>query len=212
MHKPFRLLITGFEPFAGDSLNPSQQIIQQIDWNSLEAIDAYPLILPVSASSVAEPLIGALDRVQPDLAIHLGLAGGSSHIRLERVAINVLDMRIKDNSGAKVQDQLIVNEGPDAFFTTLPYRKMLNRLIEAKIPAEISNSAGTFICNQVMYLSLHYGTQHGFPRFAGFVHLPCLPEQAIKRPGMASMELQMMIRATRVMIHTCVNELEGSLK
>jgi pyroglutamyl-peptidase len=198
-----RLLLTGFEPFGGSEVNPSAQIVAQLAGTGVEGVDLVTAVLPVDRHHGPPRLIQAVLETEPEAVLCLGLAGRSPAMAIERVAVNLLDFRIADNSGNQFVDQLIVPDGPAAYFTTLPVRAMVEAVMAVGVPAELSLSAGAFLCNQVTYELLHYLTLEQLDIPAGFVHVPLLPEQAAqKRPIMPSMSLEMMCVGITAVIQT----------
>lgn len=196
-----QLLLTGFEPFGGSEINPSEQVARALDGQAAGAYTICAEILPVDRQRGPERLLAAVTRLQPDAVICLGEASGRAVVSLERVAINLLDYRIADNAGNQVVDQPVVDGGPAAYFATLPLRAILPAVLEAGVPAEVSLSAGTFLCNQVMYTLLHHLAHHSPGVPAGFIHLPALPEQAAQAgKGAPSMSLETSLRAVRAAI------------
>ena len=204
-----RILITGFEPFGGQSINPSWEVARALDGLPLPLSQAQvrSIQLPCVFAQAAAALTRAVDELQPDIVLALGQAEGRSDISVERVAINVMDARIADNAGAQPIDQPVVAGGPAAYFSTLPIKHLVASLRAAGFPASVSQSAGTFVCNQVFYALQH--ALAGRAVRSGFVHLPLLPEQAAHWPGppMPSMPL-----GTQVAALTCAlnSLLDGS--
>ena len=146
-----------------------------------------------------ERLLQALDVAQPDAVVCLGQASRRTVISIERIAVNLLDFRIPDNAGNQVEDQPIMPDGPAAYFTTLPVRRIFENIKEHGIPAELSMSAGTYLCNQICYVLLHHLHSQNLEVPAGFIHLPALPEQAAQMKGpVASMSLETMIQGIRI--------------
>ena len=188
-----KLLLTGFEPFGGSSVNPSAQIVERLGREGVAGVALATAVLPVDRHRGPAALIQAVQESEPDSVLCLGLAGRSPAIAIERVAVNLLDFRIADNSGNQTVDEPIVADGPAAYFTTLPVRAMLAAALAAGVPTELSLSAGAFLCNQVTYELLHYLTINERNIPAGFVHVPLLPEQAAqKRPFLPSLSLATM--------------------
>ena len=146
-----------------------------------------------------------LDQEQPDAVICVGQAGGRPNITVERVAINQDDARIPDNEGAQPIDRTIVEDGPAAYFSTLPIKAMVRDMKKALIPAAISNTAGTFVCNHIMYGALHYGATKQPNLKAGFVHIPYLPMQTVDKPTMPSMSQDEIVKGLTELIKTVVN-------
>jgi pyroglutamyl-peptidase len=188
-----RVLLTGFEAFGDFPLNPSQLLVEECA--SCVKSDLISCILPVDGRRVGEALKGALDKFHPQLVLAFGLANGRSALSLERVAINILDFPIPDNSGWKPEDLPIEAGGPAAYFSGLPLRRILEVLKREGIPCEISNTAGTFVCNQTFYLLAHYS--RNWTAFkGGFIHLPCTPELVVRTGKNApSISLENMKRA-----------------
>lgn len=193
-----KILLTGFDPFGGSAINPSAQVVQALAAVGVDGAALATAILPVDRVHGPEMLLSALDTHQPDVLLMLGQAGGRAVISIERVAINLMDYRIADNGGQKVTDEPIVPGGPAAYFATVPVRAMLSAIQAAGIPAELSLSAGAYLCNQVLYTALHHAAQRVLPMQVGFIHLPYLPEQAAAEPrSPASMALPTMVDAVR---------------
>ncbi len=196
-----KLLLTGFEPFGGSTSNPSEQVARSLDGKSISGVEIHSRILPVDRLHAPDALLQALDEIQPDVVLCLGEAPRRPVVSIERVAVNLLDYPIKDNLGEQVKDQPIRAGGPAAYFVTLPARAIQDTLLAAGIPAELSLSAGTFLCNQVLYTLLDHLALHGQTIPAGFIHLPSLPEQVIeKSPQSPSMALETSLKAVRFAI------------
>ncbi len=183
-----RVILTGFEPFNNSSLNPSQEVIRRITHKSIVAKE----VLPVTFSTASRKLIELIDLYQPDLVISLGQAEARSQITPEQVAINLDDAKIADNEGEILRERKIMDGGPDAYFTTLPIRRIVERLQSNGIPASISLSAGTFVCNHLFYRLQHYCK--GGEILSGFIHLPLMHEQADEFPGRPTMSIEEMVR------------------
>lgn len=173
-----KLLITGFGPFHTHATNPTGEIVELLDENHIGDWKISGRILPVVFDEVFPTLSKMIEEVQPDGIIMTGLAWSRDVISLERVAINVLDSIRKDNKGQEVHDQKILESGENAFFTTLPIREMKQTLDQLNIPSEISNTAGTYVCNQIMYLCLNHLKLSNEMIPAGFIHLP--PDKTLK--------------------------------
>ncbi|MBE4907287.1 pyroglutamyl-peptidase I [Bacillus luteolus] len=180
------LLLTGFEPFLGFPINPTEQIVKALDGQTIGGYQIVGKILPVDFAESAVKCLDYFTEVQPDVVISLGLAGGRSKITPERIAINVRDGEA-DNRGVKLQDSPIEEEGPAGYFSTLPIRRFVDTLQEKGLPANISNSAGTYLCNNVMYSVLHKIEKEGLNGVrAGFIHIPASHELAVKHPKLPS--------------------------
>ncbi|ADU68430.1 pyroglutamyl-peptidase I [Pantoea sp. At-9b] len=197
------VLMTAFEPFEGESINPSWEAVRSFDGKVIDGARVVARQLPVAYSRCGAVLTQALEALQPDRILCIGQAGGRSDITVERVAINIDDARIPDNEGQQPIDQPVVVGGPAAYFSTLPIKAIVAATREAGVPASVSQTAGTFTCNHVMYRLLHWLATHQGSARGGFIHIPYLPEQAVKHPGAPSMAaasvmlaLEMAIRVT----------------
>ena len=189
------VLVTGFEPFGGASVNPSGEVARRLDGRRLGGVEIRAAVLPVDHVGAAAAVRALLDAHDHVAVVHLGLAAGRAQIALERVAINVMDYAIQDNAGWRARDESCVADGPAAYFSTLPLRAMLEALHAAGVPAYLSPTAGTYLCNYVMYATLHALAARPERPPAGFIHLPLLPSMVA--PGNAeqpSMELELMLR------------------
>ena len=196
-----KILLTGFEPFDSSPINPSEQILHALKDESIPGMQLETAVLPVDLRRGPAALLQAVETAEPEAIICLGQASRRTVISIERVAVNLLDFRIPDNVGNQVEDQLIEPDGPAAYFTTLPVREIYNNLKENGIPAELSLSAGTYLCNQVIFTLLHYLKNQGMEAPAGFIHLPALPEQAAQMKGsIPSMSLEIMTQGIRLAI------------
>ncbi|WP_420643785.1 pyroglutamyl-peptidase I [Candidatus Leptofilum sp.] len=204
-------LLTGFEPFGQSRINPSEQVVQQLATRRFEGFELATAVLPVHRTRGPQTLLTAVQQTNPDAIVCLGEAGGRHAISIERVAVNLMDYGIADNDGQLVQDEPIQPDGPAAYFTTLPVRQLMQAVQGAGIPAELSLTAGAYLCNQVTYELLHYLAQQQRDIPAGFVHLPFLPQQAAVRPGkFPSMALETMVTAVSTILHTLHNHLATS--
>ena len=185
-----RLLVTGFEPFGGESINPAWEAVSRLP----ETIGAYrveKLRVPVVFGAAGEIVLEAAARVRPDAVVCVGQAGGRAGVTPELIAVNLRSARIPDNAGNRPQDTPVVPGGPDGLFATLPVRAMAARIGALGLPASVSYSAGAFVCNDLMYTVLHHFAGTGVR--AGFIHVPFLPEQA--KAGTPSMILSDIVRA-----------------
>jgi pyroglutamyl-peptidase len=193
------VLLTGFEPFAGEVENPSWQAVRALDGARIASHRVHTRCLPVVFGEALECLRDALSATQPALVVCVGQAGGRAQISLERIAINVDDARIPDNAGRCPVDAAIIGDGPAGYFSSLPIKRALLALQRAGIPAEISQTAGTFVCNHVFY-----GLMHELDALAsvrgGFVHVPFSPEQARRHAGAPSLPVATMTAALRIIV------------
>ncbi len=200
-----RVLITGFEPFGGETVNPSAEIARALDGRVIAGRTVVGAVLPcVFGASIAE-LKRLLRAVKPEVVVCVGQAGGRSDITPERVAINVDDARIADNAGAQPIDTPVVRGGPAAYWSTLPIKAVVAALKERGMRASVSQTAGTFVCNHVFYGLMHALKRrrvNGRVVRGGFVHVPYLPEQA--KDGAASLPLETMIAGIALVVETAV--------
>lgn len=192
------ILLMGFEPFDQDPVNPSWEAVHQLDGMRLgEDVQIVARRLPCAFALVEECLAELIAQVRPAMVIATGLGPGRSSISMERVAINVNDARIPDNLGEQPIDTPVVIDGPVAYFSTLPIKAMVKALREAGVPAAVSQTAGTFVCNQVFYLLQHALAGTGVR--SGFIHVPNLPEQ-VAGTGLASMALATTVEGLRLAV------------
>ncbi|QCR36745.1 pyroglutamyl-peptidase I [Nissabacter sp. SGAir0207] len=195
------VLVTGFEPFGGERLNPSWEVVRRLHDMELGRAHIVARQLPCVFHHALEALHAAIEETQPRLVLAVGQAGGRAEISLERVAINVDDARIPDNQGQQPVDEPVVPGGPAAYFSLLPIKAIVTGLREAGIPAAVSQSAGTYVCNHVMYGLLHHLHSRGNSRIkGGFIHIPYLPEQAAHHPGAPSMAASTVLTALELTI------------
>jgi len=190
------ILLTGFEPFGGEGINPSWEVARGLEGESIGALHIAARCLPCVFGDALLALDRAIAEVRPRLVLALGQAGGRCELSIERVALNVDDARIPDNAGVQPIDQPVVVGGPAAYFSTLPIKAMVAGLRAAGLPASVSQSAGTFVCNHVFY-----GLQHrlaGSGVRSGFLHIPYLPEQAACHPGQPSLPLSLLQDGVRL--------------
>lgn len=184
-----KILITGFEPFGGESVNPSYEAIKLIE-NNFDGLDIIKLEVPTAFYKSTQVVISKIDEVKPDAVIMVGQAGGRADITVERIAINIDDASIKDNEGQKPVDSVIDKNGFSAYFATLPIKEIVEKIKNAGIPASISNSAGTYVCNHLMYSVLNYIYKSNLNIKAGFIHVPYTTAQVIAKPQSASMSME----------------------
>ncbi len=204
------VLITGFEPFGGERLNPSWEVVKQLNDMELVGTRIVARQLPCVFGAALEALNAAIDEVQPVMVLAIGQAGGRTDITIERVAINVDDARIPDNQGQQPVDEPIVAGGPAAYFSTLPIKAMVSSMREAGIPAAVSQTAGTYVCNHVMYGLLHRLSGQREVK-GGFIHIPYLPEQAASHPGAPSMAASTVLFALELAVSIAL-QVEHDLK
>ena len=196
------VLLTGFDPFGGEAVNPSWLAVHALHGRQIVGHRIVAARLPTEFDQSSSALLALVKRHKPTLVLCVGQAGGRNAISLERVAINVNDARIADNAGAQPIDTAVVRDGPAAYFTRLPIKAMLLALRDEDIAAEVSQTAGTFVCNHVFYTLMHLlATRHGLKKVrGGFVHVPFLPEQ-----GTPSMPRDDMVRGLRVALRCALS-------
>jgi len=194
-----RILITGFAPFNQETINPSFEAIKNLPDKMGDHI-IKKMELPTEFFNSGKLLIEELNKFNPDIILMFGQAGGRNTISIERIAINIDDSLIPDNTGYQPIDQLINSNGPTGYLSTLPIRNIYNRLNEAGFPVSISNSAGTYVCNHLMYKVLDYISNHKDHQIAGFIHVPYIHEQVKDKPNMFSMDLTENTQAIKVII------------
>ncbi|MHC0036487.1 pyroglutamyl-peptidase I [Pseudoneobacillus sp. C159] len=194
-----KLLLTGFEPFLGFPINPTEAIVNALDGQEIGGFQVTGLLLPVDYEKAGPKILAAIEELGPDAVVSLGLAAGRAAITPERIAINCRDGEA-DNTGVALEDAPIVEDGPDGYFSTLPIRKMVNVLNESGYPARISNTAGTYLCNNIMYTVLH-AVDGKIP--AGFIHIPASHGlAAVSKKEMASWSERDLTEAVAKIIET----------
>ncbi len=202
-----RLLLSGFQPFGGSDRNPSLEIVQAIAAESIPGVDLRTIVLPVETETAAAQLIDAWRSHASDAIVMLGEAAGRTAITPEAVAINLRDFEIADNAGRTISNQPVIPDGPAAYFTTLPIVRLIESMRTGGVPAHRSLSAGTYLCNELMYRVLHEAAMTGSATRAGFIHVPRLPEQCTDRtPTPPSMSLDLMVSAIRTAIDVLRDE------
>ena len=192
-----KIIVTGFDPFGGEKINPSIECVKALP--EIEGVELIRLELPTVFKESAKRLNEVINDVKPDAVLSVGQAGGRPGITMERIAINVDDARIPDNISQQPIDEAIQLDGEAAYFTTLPIKRIVKAIREAGISAEVSNSAGTFVCNHIMYQALFAATKADKPFKAGFIHIPFIPEQTTDKP---SLPLEESTKALQIAIET----------
>ena len=188
-----KVLLTGFEPFGTATSNPSGEIVKQISGDNIVTA-----ILPVAYAQSAEALLGLIEHHKPDVVICLGQAEGRTQITPERIAINLDDARLADNEGVTRIDEPILVDGPVAYVSTLPIKEFVTVINAAGVPAAVSLSAGTFLCNHIFYVA--QDALRGTKVRSGFIHVPLMDSQALEFPGLPTMPLNQMVKAVRAML------------
>lgn len=199
-----KILITGFDPFGGETINPSYEAI--IHMKSFKDVDILKLCVPTEFYRSSQIVIDAIHDFNPDYVLLIGQAGNARHILIERVAINIDDARIPDNNHIQPIDHPISLFGPTAYFSTLPIKKLKDALNQKNVPAEISNSAGTYVCNHLMYSVLHEIKQRDLNIKAGFIHVPFTESQVELRPTAHYLPLDVIVLGLEIIIETLINQ------
>lgn len=192
-----KIIVTGFDPFGGEKINPSIECVKTLP--EIEGVELFRVELPTVFKESANRLNEVINDVKPDAVLCVGQAGGRPWITMERIAINVDDARIPDNISQQPIDEAIQLDGEAAYFTTLPIKRIVNAIRKAGIPAEVSNTAGTFVCNHIMYQALFTATKADKSFKAGFMHIPFIPEQTTDKP---SLPLEESTKALQIAIET----------
>ena len=196
------VLLTGFEPFEGESINPSLEAVKTLDGVAVEDYRIIAKPLPTVFGESLSKLHTYIEEISPSIVICVGQAGGREGLTVERVAINVDDARIPDNIGQQPIDRPIIENGPAAYFSTLPIKAAVENLRQAGIPSSVSQTAGTFVCNHVFYGLMNMINNCSIK--GGFVHIPYLPEQAVNHPGKASMSLDLIVQGLLSVVKTTI--------
>lgn len=198
-----KLLITGFDPFGGEKTNPAIEAVKRLP-AVIAGATVVPLEIPTVFGTCAEVVRQAIITERPDVVLSVGQAGGRSALTPERIAINLDDGRIPDNAGFQPVDQPIQPNGPAAYFTQLPVKAMAQAIRQAGLPSHVSTTAGTYVCNHIMYEVQHLRATE-FPQLqAGFIHIPFLPEQVVQRSGVPSLSLTDDVRGLTAAIRAIV--------
>lgn len=200
------VLLTGFAPFGGESDNPSWQAVRSLEGETIAGHRIATRCLSVRFGQSLRELDAAIASLRPALVLCVGQAGGRAQLSIERIAINIDDARIPDNAGAQPIDVAVAADGPAAYFSDLPIKAMLAALRAAGIPAEISQTAGTYVCNHVFYGLMHR-LQHGDDRTGvrgGFMHIPFAPAQAAHHPGAPSLAIETVAEGLRVALRAAL--------
>ncbi|BBE31258.1 pyrrolidone-carboxylate peptidase [Tepiditoga spiralis] len=211
-----KVLITGFDPFGNESINPAFEAIKLLP-NKVLNSNIIKLELPTIFNKSIEILEKKIIEIDPDIIICVGQAGGRFKITVERVAINIDDARIKDNAGNQPIDEPIFKNGENAYFSNLPIKSIVENIKKNKIPASISNSAGSFVCNHIMYGLLYLINTKFKNKKGGFIHVPYIPEQVLNKSNMPSMSLENISKSLLIAIKTSITvkkdikTIEGSI-
>ncbi|MEJ6348026.1 pyroglutamyl-peptidase I [Holzapfeliella sp. He02] len=199
-----KILVTAFEPFGQNTINASAEVLDQLP-SQIENSQIEKLVLPTVFKKSTEKLVTFLDAYQPDVIISMGEAGGRSQITVERIAVNVDDAKLPDNDNQMPHQDCIRLDGDDGYFSTLPITDIVKAIQKINIPASISNTAGTYVCNHIMYEGLYWSKQHSKPIQSGFIHLPYLPEEVVQSgQNLPSLSIDLMTKAIESAIKTII--------
>ena len=206
-----KILVTGFDPFGGEQVNPALEAVKSLP-SEINGAELHWVEIPTVFYKSAEVLEAEINRYHPDVVLCIGQAGGRASLTPERVAINQDDARIPDNQGNQPIDEPIRMDGEAAYFSTLPIKAMVEAIKSEGLPATVSNTAGTFVCNHLMYQALYLADKK-FPHMrAGFMHIPYMTEQVLKKPNTASMCLTDIVRGIEAAIGAIVDYKDKDLK
>ena len=206
-----RILVTGFDPFGGEKVNPALEAVKSLP-SVIHGAEIRWVEIPTVFYQSAEVLEAEIVRYQPDVVLCIGQAGGRASLTPERVAINQDDARIPDNQGNQPIDTPIRLDGEAAYFSTLPIKAMVQAIKEVGLPATVSNTAGTFVCNHLMYQALYLADKKFSHMRAGFMHIPYMTEQVINKPNTASMNLADIVKGIEAAIGAIVDYKDKDLK
>lgn len=198
-----KILLTGFDPFGGEPVNPAEEAVKRVSDN-IRGAEVIKLTIPTVQTKSVKAIEEAIETHNPDIVISVGQAGGRFDITPERVAINMNDFRIKDNEGNQPTDEVIQEDGQPAYFTNLPVKAMVKHMNDNNIPATLSYTAGTFVCNHVMYGVL-YMIDKKYPNIkGGFIHIPYMTSQVIDKKNTPFMSLDDIVKGLELAIEACV--------
>lgn len=204
------VLLTGFDPFGGEPVNPALEAVKKLDGLLLAGARVHTVEIPTVRGKAIARVKDAIAAFNPDIVICIGQAGGRTDLTVERVAINCDDFRIGDNEGNQPVDEPVVPGCPAAYFATMPIKKMVAALQARGIPAKVSNTAGTFVCNHVFYGLMYLLAHDSRQRRGGFIHVPYLPEQAARLKDQPSMALETIVEGLKTAVETAVENQEDA--
>lgn len=199
-----KLLITAFEPFAEDKVNPSLEALKSLAKKKWKNGKIFTITVPVVRYKSIETVVAAIKKYKPDVVISVGQAGGRTAITPERIAINMDDFRIQDNEQNQPIDEPVMADAPSAYFSTLPIKAMVWAMQKKGIPSLISNSAGTFVCNHLFYGVQHYIVEHKLSIRYGFIHIPLLPQQSVKGEN-PTMSKETIVKGLTIAVQTALD-------
>lgn len=198
-----KILVTGFDAFGKEKINPSLETVRRLP-EYIAGVKIMKLEIPTIAYKCLQIIEEAVCLHEPDVVLSIGQAGGRAEISVERIGINIDDYSIPDNEGNRFIDEPVVMDGPAAYFVTVPVKAMVQKIREKKIPASVSNSAGTFVCNHVTYGVCHMLATKYPGKRSGFIHIPYLPEQALDKKSQPCMSQEMMVEAVKAAIEAII--------
>lgn len=198
-----KVLLTAFEPFGGEKINPALEAVKKVN-ERIGNAEIVKIELPTVFRKSIDTLEKAIEDYNPDIVICVGQAGGRFDITIERIAINVDDARIVDNEGNRPVDTAIYEDGDSAYFSTLPIKNMVKEIVENGIPSSVSNSAGTFVCNHIMYGLLYMIDKKNKNIKGGFIHVPFIPSQVLDKRNMPSLSLEDITKALECAVKAAV--------
>lgn len=192
-----KVLLTGFEPFGGERVNPSWEAVKQLHGEVIDDVTLVAEQIPTVFGKSVAVMEQLIQQHNPDIVICVGQAGGRLHITPERVAINIDDARIPDNQGNQPIDEPIADKGPVAYWSTIPIKRIVENMKESNIPASVSHTAGTFVCNHIFYGLMDYITRTSSSIRGGFIHIPFIPEQTINKEA-PSLSLETIVKGIKI--------------
>lgn len=205
-----KILVTGFDPFGGEPINPAIETVKRLP-DTIAGAEIIKLEIPTVCHKSLRVIDEAISRYDPDVILSIGQAGGRPDITVERVGINVDDCRIPDNEGNQIIDEPVCPDGPAAYFVTLPIKAMVQKIQKKGIPASVSNTAGTFVCNHVTYGVCHLTATKYPGKRSGFIHIPFLPCQVTDKKNMPSMSQDLLVEGITAAIEAIV-ETDADIK
>lgn len=198
-----KFLITGFDPFGDDKINPSYEAVKRLA-DEIAGVEVIKKQIPTVFGDAITKVGEYVKKYNPDFVLCVGQAGGRFDITVERVAINLDDARIEDNNGNQPIDEVIKEDGENAYFSNFPIKTIVENLKNNSLPASVSNSAGTFVCNHVMYGLMHMIDKEYNSIKGGFVHVPFIPEQVVGKKNLPYMTLEELTKGLTIVIETII--------
>ena len=200
-----KILVTGFDPFGGETVNPAWEAVSRLPAETGGA-EVVKLQIPTMFGRAPEAVLREVERVRPDFVVSVGQAAGRTAITPERIAINCEEASIPDNAGFQPAGGPVVEGGPDGYFSLLPVKEMAAAIQAAGLPGKVSNTAGTYVCNHLMYHILH-ACHTRYPGMrSGFIHVPCIPEQQAGHPEWFALPLEEIVRGLTAALEVLAND------